>query len=160
MDLFVFALCLTLWVLVLASVKDSQFTFFVLLIIQSTLTTSLYSIHFEHFIYLTSLTNLELPGNITYCEVALMSVPRHHLLRHPLTSVRPMFCMCTIYDHSYAFLLLQSPISCFLCLFNTCMYFIYISLSLCCDKNISHIIFVFLMAGPSGLPGSLPGMHC
>lgn len=55
-----------------------------------------------------------------------MSVPRHHLLRHPLTSVRPMFCVCTIYDHSYAFLLLQSPISCFLCLFNT----------LCCDKNI------------------------
>lgn len=116
MDLFAFALCLTLWVLVLSSYWSFK----------ALLTTSLYSIHFEHFIYLTSLTNLELPGNITYCEVALMSVPRHHLLRHPLTSVRPMFCVCTIYDHSYAFLLLQSPISCFLCLFNT----------LCCDKNI------------------------
>lgn len=106
--------------------KDSQFTFLILLIIQSTFNyiTLLYTLrtfylpHIPDQFRITRYHNIHEFGlseylknkpHSTYCEVDLMSVPRHHLLRHPLTSVWPMFCMCTIYDHSYAFLLLQSP---------------------------------------------------
>lgn len=46
------------------------------------------------------LTTPSLCHHITVSVSDLMSMSRHHLSKHPLTSVWPIFLMCTIYNQS------------------------------------------------------------